>query len=139
MGTIQNSMNAMLGTVAAAAAAGKHIKNQSEANEIAKENQQIEALENEPKLAEEINDLTGQEVDKENEINTLNAERDFLEHKAGDKRISDLTRLFRTANVMGKEAEIEKAQLALNTLQGKIEAKTMLRQRYQNILSGGKK
>ena len=139
MGTIQNSINTMLGTVAAGAAAAKHIKNQSEANEIAKENQQIEALENEPKLAEEINDLTGQEVDKENEIKTLNNEKDFLEHKAGDKRISDLTRLFRTADVMGKEAEIEKAQLALNTLQGKIEAKTMLRQRYQTILSGGKK
>ena len=124
---------------AGSAVAIKHIKNQSEANEIAKENQQMEALENEPKLAEEINDLTGQEVDKENEINMLNSERDFLEHKAGDKRISDLTRLFRTSDVMSKEAEIEKAQLALNTLQGKIEAKTMLRQRYQNILSGGKK
>ena len=124
---------------AATATASKYIKNQSEANEIAKENQQMEALENEPKLAEEINDLTGQEVDKENEINILNSERNFLEHKAGDKRISDLTRLFRTSDVMSKEAEIEKAQLALNTLQGKIEAKTMLRQRYQNILSGGKK
>ena len=36
MGTIQNSFNAMLGTVAAGAAAGKHLKNQSEANELKK-------------------------------------------------------------------------------------------------------
>lgn len=134
-----NQALSALGTITGAVAAGERIKQQKEANDIAKENQQIEALENEPKLAEELNELTGQEVNKENEINTLNAERDFLEHKAGDKRISELTRLFRTSDVMGKEAEIEKAQLALNTLQGKIEAKNMLRQRYQNILSGGKK
>lgn len=134
-----NQMLGALGTATGALVASEHIAEQKKANEIAKENQQIEALENEPKLAEEVNELTGQEVEKENEIKQLNNERDFLEHKAGDKRISDLTRLFRTSDVMGKEVEIEKAQLALNTLQGKIAAKTMLRQRYQNILSGGKK
>ncbi len=68
MGTIQDSINTMLGTVAAGAAAAKHIKNQSEATEIAKENLQIEALENEPKLAEELDDLGGQEFGKEFEI-----------------------------------------------------------------------
>lgn len=54
MGTIQNSMNAMLGTAAAAAAAGKHIKNQAEANIKAEEANQ---------KAEEANELHRAQLD----------------------------------------------------------------------------
>ena len=73
----QNSINNMLGTAGAAATLGKHIKNQNEAieeqknttakqeeaNKIAQENQIMHALENKPIDEEELDNLTGQEVD----------------------------------------------------------------------------
>ena len=148
----QNSINNMLGTAGAVAGLSKHMKNQNkaieeqkettakqeEANKIAKENQIMNALENKPISEEELDNLTGQEVDLENSIRTMTTERDALIHKAEDKRISDLNRLMRRADVMAKEADIEKAQLALNKVTGKQEAIRIRINRYKQILEGVK-
>ena len=148
----QNSINNMLGTAGAAVTLGKHIKNQNEAieeqkntvakqeeaNNIAKENQIMQALENKPIDEDELDNLTGQEVDLEASIRNMTYERDNLMHKAEDKRISDLTRLMRRSDVMAKEAEIEKANLALNKVTGKQEAIRMRIDRYKKILEGVK-
>lgn len=148
----QNSINNMLGAAGAAATLGKHMKNQkeqlvnqekelekqNEANKIAKENQVMHALENKPIDEEELDNLTGQEVDLENSIKLMTTERDDLIHKTEDKRISDLTRLMRKADVMAKEADIEKAQLSLNKVTGKQEAIRMRINRYKQILEGVK-
>lgn len=148
----QNSINNALGAVGAAVTIGKHISNQNkaveeqkeavakqeEANKIAKENQVMHALENKPIDEEELDNLTGQEVDLENSIKLMTTERDNLMHKAEDKRISDLTRLMRRSDVMAKEAEIEKANLALNKVTGKQEAIRMRIDRYKKILEGVK-
>lgn len=148
----QNSINNMLGTAAAATALGKHMQNQNksleeqketaakqeEANKIAKENQVMNALENKPIDEEELDNLTGQEVDLENSINIMTTERDALIKKAEDKRISDLNRLMRRADVMAKEADIEKAKLSLNKVTGKQEAIRMRINRYKQILEGVK-
>ena len=142
----------MLGTAAAATALGKHMQNQNkaieeqkeavakqeEANKIAKENQVMNALENKPIDEEELDNLTGQEVDLENSIRIMTTERDALIKKAEDKRISDLNRLMRRADVMAKEADIEKAQLSLNKVTGKQEAIRMRINRYKQILEGVK-
>lgn len=135
---IQNAINQMLGAAGTAATIGQHLKQQAEANEIAKENQEIEALENKPKAEQELDDLVGQEVDLENSINYMNTERDALIHKAEDKRINELTRTMRRADVMAKEKDIEKAQLSLNTVVGKQEAIRMRIDRYNKILEGVK-
>lgn len=146
----QNSINTALSTVAAATALGKHMQSQNkaieeqkeaaakqeEANKIAKENQVMNALENKPIDEEELDNLTGQEVDLENSINIMTTERDYLIKKAEDKRISELTRLMRRADVMAKEADIEKAQLSLNKVAGKQEAIRMRINRYKQILEG---
>lgn len=148
----QNSINSALGAAGAAVALGKHISNQNkaveeqkeavakqeEANKIAKENQVMHALENKPIDEEELDNLTGQEVDLENSIKLMTTERDNLIHKTEDKRISDLTRLMRKADVMAKEADIEKAQLSLNKVTGKQEAIRMRINRYKQILEGVK-
>ena len=148
----QNSINNMLGAAGAAATLGKHMKNQNkaieeqketvakqeEANNIAKENQVMHALENKPIDEEELDNLTGQEVDLENSIRLMTTERDDLIHKTEDKRISDLTRLMRKADVMAKEADIEKAKLSLNKVTGKQEAIRMRINRYKQILEGVK-
>ena len=148
----QNSINNMLGTAGAAVTLGKHIKNQNEAieeqknaaakqeeaNKIAKENQVMHALENKPIDEEELDNLAGQEVDLEASIRHMTHERENLIHKAEDKRISDLTRLMRTTDVMAKETEIEKANLALNKVTGKQEAIRMRIDRYKKILEGVK-
>ena len=135
---IQNAINQMLGAAGTAATIGQHLKQQAEANEIAKENQEMEALENKPKAEQELDDLVGQEVDLENSINYMNTERDALIHKAEDKRINELTRTMRRADVMAKEKDIEKAQLSLNTVVGKQEAIRMRIDRYNKILEGVK-
>ena len=148
----QNSINNALGAAGAAVTLGKHISNQNkaveeqknavakqeEANKIAKENQVMHALENKPIDEEELNNLTGQEVDLENSIKLMTTERDNLMHKSEDKRISDLTRLMRRSDVLAKEAEIEKANLALNKVTGKQEAIRMRIDRYKKILEGVK-
>jgi hypothetical protein len=135
---IQNAINQMLGAAGTAATINQHLKQQAQSNEIAKENQEIEALENKPKAEQELDDLTGQEVELENSINYMTTERDALAHKAEDKRISELTRLMRTADVMAKEKDIEKANLSLNTVVGKQEAIRMRIDRYNKILEGVK-
>ena len=148
----QNSINNMLGTAGAVAGLSKHMQNQKEAleeqkeaaakqeeaNKIAKENQVMNALENKPIAEEELDNLTGKEVDLENSIRLMKTERDDLINKAEDKRISDLNRLMRRADVMAKEADIEKAQLSLNTVTGKQEAIRMRINRYKQILEGVK-
>ena len=148
----QNSINNMLGTAGAVAGLSKHMQNQNkaiedqkeavakqeEANKIAKENQVMNALENKPIAEEELDNLTGQEVDLENSIRYMTTERDALVHKAEDKRISDLNRLIRRSDVMAKEADIEKAQLSLNKVTGKQEAIRMRINRYKQILEGAK-
>ena len=141
----QNSINNMLGTAGAVAGLGKHMQNQKEslakqeeANKIAKENQVMNALENKPIDEEELDNLAGQEVDLENSINIMTTERDALIKKTEDKRISDINRLMRKADVMAKEADIEKAKLSLNKVTGKQEAIRMRINRYKQILEGVK-
>lgn len=157
--SFQNNVKELGGTLTAAAALGQHIlgqkeaaeqqkeateqqkkiaEQQKEATKIAKENQIMEALENKPKAEQELDDLTGQEVDLENSIAYMNTERADLVHKAEDKRISVLTRLMRGADVMAKEADIEKATKSLKTVQGKQEAIRMRIERYRKILEGAK-
>ena len=148
----QNSINNMLGTAGAAVTLGKHIKNQNEAieeqknvaakqeeaNKIAKENQVMHALENKPIDEEELDNLADKEAELDLSIQQMKNERINLIHKAEDKRISDLTRLMRTTDVMAKETEIEKANLALNKVTGKQEAIRMRIDRYKKILEGVK-
>lgn len=105
MGTIQSSVNAMLGTVAAGAAAGKHIKQQQlnieaanaadqeivETTKAAIKNDTIEATAaiaaHEPEFAEKVKDYDLQNLD-EDEVNELREEVEaFREGKLTEDRI----------------------------------------------------
>lgn len=62
MGTIQNSLNTMLGTVAATAAAGKHISNQNKELEVKKVAAEQEQFNAENELKQNTADIAHQMV-----------------------------------------------------------------------------
>ena len=77
MGTIQNSMNQILGSIAGAATVGKHLANQEKANELAKINATDKAIDEYVKSGEDaINNMAETEglkrdlgaIDREQEM-----------------------------------------------------------------------
>lgn len=152
MGTIQNSLNTMLGTVAAGAAAAKHIKNQSEANEIAEKNAAINAAENIEDTVKEYGEADMEAGLKGQEIAT--AQADLKKERADaelEKKINhgeELTpderlKLFvgyddyqgATMRALQKNVELEKLQKAQQSYQMKADAKRLQAEIYRDQIN----
>ena len=84
--SIQNNINAMLGTVAGAATMGKHISQQAEANDLAEKNAAINA-------AEKINETIDAAEELGSNYKEYEKKQDSLikDVKKYDKQFDDLT------------------------------------------------
>lgn len=94
MGTIQNSVNQITGTLMGAAVAGKHLKQQKQANELAtiaevdKVNKDIQSFNQEEidnpteNMMKDINAIEGQEAVRTDELNSLKDKMTEMQEKS---------------------------------------------------------
>jgi hypothetical protein len=128
MGTIQNSLNNMLGTAAAAAAAGKHVKNQSETNEIAAASGYAETMEN-------IDKLEGEQADLEMKKMTTEGQLQKAQKEAENQTPTE--RLLNEINGTGPatlEKDLFYQEQSLKQVDAKLNALYMQRDRFKKIL-----
>jgi hypothetical protein len=128
MGTIQNSLNNMLGTAAAAAAAGKHIQQQKETNEIAAASGYAETMEN-------IDKLEGEQADLEMKKMTTEGQLKKAQEEAENQTPTE--RLLNEINGTGPatlEKDLFYQEQSLKQVDAKLNALYMQRDRFKKIL-----
>lgn len=131
MGAIQGAINSALGTVATAAAAGKHFKNQAEQIKSSELGEMATLNELVPKNEEEIQklqeDITGASTQLDQEIDEFNFAKE--EGSLAEEDYDPLSGKYK------QEKSIEKHQLALKTMQGQINAKSLQNSIYKERLN----
>ena len=131
MGAIQGAVNQMLGSAAVAATAVKHIGEQKEAAKTKALEDVISVGEDLPKLKEEAEGLanTNLNLAKEEEaLYELGKTQDAFKSQDDVEAYKSLRQ--------GLDKDKEMAQVALNTVMDKIEARRQLLARSSKILGG---
>ena len=139
MGTIQNSLNAMLGAAAGAATLGKHISNQAaqtaetkalkeqQAAEFQKQ-QDLQKAELEQTIANNEATLSEQDKYVESELQRLPDYNEAIADASTDDKLKLLESNAGGAVLNAKKGiELERARTALETVQGKMEARRQLK------------
>lgn len=121
--SIQNNINAMLGTVAGAATMGKHVAEQAKANDLADKNAAIKAVDNIEKTIEDYNELNYDAGLKSTEL------------EAAQKEFEELKQKGPTLEATIKNSEINKLKEAQQSLQMKVDAKKLQAEIYRDQIN----
>lgn len=150
MGEIQSSINQALGTVAGAVAAGKHIKQQKEANDIADKNAAIHASENIEQAVKDYGEadmqagLKGQEIEvaqgeyeQEKKLAALEQKINEGGELTPEERLVAATGMQDGATLRAtqKNADIKKLQEAQQSYQMKADAKRLQAEIYRDQIN----
>lgn len=150
MGEIQSSINQALGTVAGALAAGKHLKQQAEANDLAEKNAAINAAEHIEDTVKEYGEadtaagVKGQEIEvakgeyeQEKKLAALEQKMDKGDELTPEEKLVAAMGLQKGATYRAtmKNAEISKLQKAQQSYQMKADAKRLQAEIYRDQIN----